>query len=32
MWLDGQGVPEGGFEPVLERIAPDWRDHLRAGR
>jgi hypothetical protein len=31
-WINGHGVPDGGFEPVLERIAPDWRAHLRVGR
>ena len=27
-WINGLGAPERGFEPVLERVAPDWRDHV----
>jgi hypothetical protein len=27
-WMNAQGAPPDGYEAALDRIAPDWREHL----
>ena len=27
-WINAQGTPADGYEAALDRLAPDWRDHL----
>ena len=27
-WTNAQGAPTEGYEAALDRLAPDWRDHL----
>ena len=29
-WINAQGAPADGYEAALERLAPDWREHLSA--
>jgi hypothetical protein len=29
-WVNAQGVPPDGYEAALERLSPDWREHLAA--
>ena len=27
-WINAQGAPADGYETALDRITPDWREHL----
>ena len=27
-WINAQGAPADGYEAALDRLAPDWREHL----
>ncbi len=27
-WINAQGAPADGYEAALERLAPDWREHV----
>lgn len=27
-WLNDPNVGTGGFDAILDRIAPDWREHI----
>jgi len=27
-WINAQGAPPDGYEAALDRLAPDWREHL----
>ena len=27
-WINADGAPADGYEAELDRLAPDWRDHL----
>ena len=27
-WINAEGAPADGYEAALDRLAPDWRDHL----
>jgi hypothetical protein len=31
-WVNGQGAPEDGYPAALDRLAPDWREHLSHSR
>ena len=27
-WINAQGAPADGYEAELDRLAPEWREHL----
>ena len=27
-WINAQGAPQDGYLAALDRLAPDWREHL----
>jgi hypothetical protein len=27
-WINAQGAPPDGYEAALDRLEPDWREHL----
>ena len=27
-WINADGAPADGYEAALDRLAPDWREHL----
>ena len=27
-WINADGAPTDGYEAALDRLAPDWRDHV----
>jgi len=27
-WINAQGAPQDGYPAALNRLAPDWREHL----
>ncbi len=27
-WINADGAPADGYEAALDRLAPDWRDHV----
>ena len=31
-WINADGVPADGYEAELDRLAPDWREHVNATR